>query len=41
MYGKSSNKTPELTSVPKKPEAKKEVSYSIPYTSSDIINMLI
>lgn len=41
MYGKSSNKTPELTSVPKKPEAKKEVSYSIPYTSSDIVDMLI
>ena len=41
MYGKSSNKTPELTSVPKKPEAKKEVSYSIRYTSSDIVDMLI
>lgn len=41
MYGKSSNKTPELTSVPKKPEAKKEVSYSISYTSSDIVDMLI
>lgn len=41
MYGKSSNKTPGLTSVPKKPEAKKEVSYSIPYTSSDIVDMLI
>ena len=41
MYGKSSNKTPELTSVPKKPEAKKEVPYSIPYASSDNIDMLI
>lgn len=41
MYGKSSNKTPELTSVPKKPDAKKEVSYSVPYTSSDIVDMLI
>lgn len=41
MYGKSSNKTSELTSVPKKPEAKKEVSYSIRYTSSDIVDMLI
>ena len=41
MYGKSSNKTSELTSVPKKPEAKKEVSYSVPYTSSDIVDMLI
>ena len=41
MYGKSSNKTPELTSVSKKSDAKKEVSYSIPYTSSDIVDMLI
>ena len=41
MYGKSSNKTPELTSVPKKLDAKKEVSCSIPYTSSDIVDMLI
>ena len=41
MYGKSSIKTPELTSVSKKPDAKKEVSYSIPYTSSDIVDMLI
>ena len=31
----------ELTTVPKKPDAKKEVSYSIPYTSSDIVDMLI
>lgn len=41
MYGKSSNKTPELTSVSKKPDAKKEVSYFVPYTSSDIVDMLI
>lgn len=41
MYGKSSNKTPELTSVPKKPETKKEVSYSVPYASSDNVDMLI
>lgn len=41
MYGKSSNKTPELTSVSNKPDTKKEVSYSIPYTSSDIVDMLI
>lgn len=41
MYGKSSNKTPELTSVPKKPDAKKEVPYSVPYTSSDNVDMLI
>ena len=41
MYGKSSNKTPELTSVPKKPDAKKEVSCSIPYTSSYNVDMLI
>ena len=41
MYGKSSNKTSELTSVSKKPEAKKEVSYSVPYASSDNVDMLI
>ena len=41
MYGKSSNKTPELTSVPKKPDTKKEVPYSIPYASSDNVDMLI
>ena len=41
MYGKSSNKTPELTSVPKKPDTKKEVPYSVPYTSSDNVDMLI
>lgn len=41
MYGKSSNKTPESTSVSKKPEAKKEVPYSVPYASSDNVDMLI
>ena len=41
MYGKSSNKTPELTSVPKKSDAKKEVPYSIPYASYDNVDMLI
>ena len=32
---------PELTTVPKKADAKKEVSYSIPYTSSDNVDMLL
>ena len=50
MYSKSSNKTPELTAilkksdaktVHKKSDAKKEVSYSIPYTSSDNSDMLL
>ena len=41
MYGKSSNKTPELTSVPKKPDTNKEVSCSVPYASSDNVDMLI
>ena len=41
MYGKSSNKTPELTNVSKKPDTKKEVPYSIPYASSDNVDMLI
>lgn len=41
MYGKSSNKTPELTTVPNKPDAKKEVPYSVPYASSDNVDMLI
>ena len=41
MYGKSSNKTPELTSVSKKPNTKKEVSYSVLYASSDNVDMLI
>ena len=31
----------ELTTVPKKPNAKKEVSCSIAYTSSDNVDMLI
>ena len=35
------DEAPELTTVSKKPDAKKEVSYSIPYTSSDIVDMLI
>lgn len=30
-----------LTTVPNKSDIKKEVSYSIPYTSSDIVDMLI
>ena len=41
MYGKQSNKTHESTSVSKKPDTKKEVPYSIPYTSSDNVDMLI
>lgn len=32
---------PELTIVPKKPDAKKEVPYSILYTNSDNVDMLI
>ena len=31
----------ELTTVPRKPDAKKEVSCSIPYASSDNVDMLI
>ena len=31
----------ELTTVPRKPNAKKEVSCSIPYTSSDSVDMLL
>ena len=31
----------ELTTVPKKSDAKKEVSYSVLYTSSDNVDMLI
>lgn len=41
MYGKSSNKTHESTSVSKKPDTKKEVSYSVLYVSSDNVDMLI
>ena len=32
---------PELTTVHKKSDAKKEVSYFIPYTSSDNVDMLL
>ena len=32
---------PELTTVHKKSDTKKEVSYSIPYTSSDNVDMLL
>ena len=32
---------PELTTVHKKSDAKKEVSYSIPYTSSNNVDMLL
>lgn len=32
---------PDLTTVPKKPDAKKEVPYSILYTNSDNVDMLI
>ena len=37
------DEAPELTTVPKKqkPNTKKEVPYSIPYTSSDNVDMLI
>lgn len=31
----------ELTNVPKKSDAKKEVPYSVPYASSDNVDMLI
>ena len=31
----------ELTTIPKKPNAKKEVSCSVPYTSSDNVDMLL
>ena len=41
MYGKSSNKTHESISVSKKPDTKKEVSYSVLYASSDNVDMLI
>ena len=41
MYGKSSNKTPESTSISKKSDAKKEIPYSVPYASSDNVDMLI
>ena len=32
---------PNLTTVPNKPDAKKEVPYSVPYASSDNVDMLI
>lgn len=35
------DEAPELTTVHKKADTKKEVSYSIPYTSSDNVDMLI
>ena len=35
------DEAPELTTVPKKPDVKKEVLYSVPYTSSDNVDMLI
>ena len=35
------DEAPNLTTVPKKPDAKKEVPYSVPYTSSDNVDMLI
>ena len=35
------DEAPELTTVPKKSDAKKEVPYSVPYASSDNVDMLI
>ena len=35
------DEAPELTTVPKKLDAKKEVPYSVPYASSDNVDMLI
>lgn len=35
------DEAPELTSVPKKPDVKKEVPYSVQYASSDNVDMLI
>ena len=40
-YTKQDELLEELTTVPKKPNAKKEVSCSIAYTSSDNVDMLI
>lgn len=40
-YTKQDELLEELTTVPKKPNAKKEVSCSIPYTSSDNVDMLL
>ena len=48
MYSKLRNnkhtkrdEAPELTTVPKKEDTKKEVPYSVPYASSDNVDMLI
>ena len=48
MYSKLRNnkyikrdEAPELTTVPKKADTKKEVPYSVPYASSDNVDMLI
>ena len=35
------DEAPELTTVPKKADTKKEVTYSVPYASSDNVDMLI
>ena len=35
------DEAPELTTVPKKADTKKEVHYSVPYASSDNVDMLI
>ena len=35
------DEAPELTTVPKKEDTKKEVPYSVPYASSDNVDMLI
>ena len=35
------DEAPELTTVPKKADTKKEVPYSVPYASSDNVDMLI
>ena len=40
-YTKQDELLKELTTVPKKPDAKKEVSCSISYTSSDNVDMLL
>ena len=40
-YTKQDELLKELTTVPKKPNAKKEVPYSVPYASSDNVDMLI
>ena len=48
MYSKLRNnmyinrdEAPELTTLPKKADTKKEVPYSVPYASSDNVDMLI